>query len=189
MGHITASTGRTGHAKRHVHALWHVPGRAKRRPGYPPGWQDPPGRRPTAALRPTTAHAHCMRYDVSDYPDTSSGPPSMVHHPGTRPRTCSRPYDASRAWDASNMPDGVFAPYGASPDMPGQPPTTFRPSEITRTARFVSLRSRRLPARATTCLVIQTRHLNAFTTFHDPKGVSRPLDMALGPRLTSLWPA
>ena len=80
MGHVAASTERSGHAKRRVHAHWHVPGHAG------PAADDLQGignDQDGAFHVPVIARASCMRYDESGHPDTPSGPSTVVHHPGT----------------------------------------------------------------------------------------------------------
>ena len=80
MGHVAVSTGRTGHAKRHVHALWHISGHAG------PAADDLQAVRnhQDGAFRvPAIACASCTHYDVSGHPDTPFGPSTVVHHPGT----------------------------------------------------------------------------------------------------------
>ena len=50
---------------------------------------------PTAASRPATACPLWMCHDVSGHPDTSSGPSTAVHQPGTWLQPCLRPHDLS----------------------------------------------------------------------------------------------
>ena len=74
---------------------------------------------------PAAARAPSTRYDMSNHPDTSSGPLTKVHCLGTRPQPCSQPHDASPPCDASmcpkdapDMPNGASVPSGTSLDVP-----------------------------------------------------------------------
>ena len=127
---------------------------------------------------PATARPERTRDDVSEDPDTLSGPTAMAHHPGTRLLMCSRPYDVSCAWDTSrrpqdapDTPNGVSMPFGTSPDMPNVGlaiPQAGRTRRDAAQRRRCAPRPRMLIACATTCLITQTRRLD-----HHPWSTTR----------------